>query len=238
MSTPLYTIDEDAIRRAWSLFFEPGQVTELRCLDARIRGEWRSGIYSGYFDNAEAAIENLRRLEAAKACYIMPNPVTPALHARAYNRARIITGKEPTTADHNILARKWLLIDIDAKRDAGISATDAEKAAALETVTGVDCELWEKGFPPGIIGDSGNGYHLMIPCDLPAKDNGYCERFLKDLAARWNNEQAEVDISVHNPARIWKLPGTLVCKGDHCPALGRVWRMSKIRMVCKEVQDA
>lgn len=235
-----FVINAAEIRRAWAIFMEDGQVTELRCLDAKVRGEWRGGTFSGYFDHAhvEAVIEHLQRLEAASACYFVPNPVDPALIARAYNRARIVKDREPLTSDHNIIRRKWLLIDIDAVRPAKISATDAEKAAAAEIVAGIDAELWERGFPAGIIGDSGNGSHLMIPADLPAKDDGACERFLKDLAARWDTPQATVDISVHNPARIWKLPGTLVCKGDHCPAIGRIWRMSRIVSVCKETSDA
>lgn len=233
-----YGFHEPTVRKALSLLAPP--VYELRALNAKIDGEWRSGTFSGYFDrdHDDALIQQLKRINWASAVYFTPNEVNPALLGRAFNEARIVKDKEPTTSDGDIIARRWLLIDVDAKRPAGISATDGEKAAAVDLAIAIDYELWEQGFPPGVIGDSGNGAHVMLPVRLKANDGGYCERLLKKLAAQFNTKAAEVDISVHNPARIWKLPGTLCCKGAHAPTIGRVWRMSRIIQVCREVSDA
>jgi hypothetical protein len=225
-----YQVDPMEIRRALELCLQPGQVTELRVVHAWVEGERRPGTYSGYFDreHISALIAACQRIRSATACYFIPNAIRPELLGRAYNRARIVRDREPLTTDKDIVERRWLLIDVDAVRPTGVSATAAEKAAAEGLVTAIDYELWERGLPPGIIGDSGNGAHLMIPMRMPAEDGGFCQKMLKGLAHRFNTPQAAVDVTVHNAARLWKLPGTLVCKGDHCPEIGREWRMASI----------
>lgn len=238
-----YRIDADEIRRALELFMQPGQVTELRVLNASVDGEHRSGTFSGYFDreHIDQLIEACQRIQRASAAYFIPNAVKPELLARSYNRARITKDREPLTTDKDIQERRWLLIDVDVVRPVGISATVAEKAAAEGLITAIDYWLWERKFPAGVIGDSGNGAHLMIPVRLPAEDGGFCKRMLNGLAKEFNTAFATVDVAVFNASRIWKLPGTLVCKGDNAGEIGREWRMAKILCVCAQepkVQDA
>lgn len=228
-----YRFDGDEVRRSLELILQPGQVTELRCLNARLYGERFTGTYSGYYSRESIAqlVSDLQRIESASASYFVPNPVKPELHARAFNRARIVKDKEPTTTDKDILERRWLLVDADAIRPAGISATASEKHAAELLINDVAWWLHRHGLTNQIVGDSGNGYHCMVRWDkpLPTDDGGKTEKLLKHLASEFNGwGDAQVDTSVHNPARIWKLPGTLTCKGDNCPEIGREWRMSKI----------
>ncbi len=233
-----YGIDEPEVRQALNLILRPGQVTELRCLNCKTADDRRTGTYSGYFDreHADDLVAALLRIESASGCYIAPNPVNPALLARSPNVARMIFGREPTTSDRDIERRRWLLIDVDPIRPAGISSTSAEKAAAEGVATNIDYWAWEHGFPPGIIADSGNGCHLLLPCNLPTNDERRTERLLKFLASEFSTPQAQVDIATFNPARIWRLYGTPAQKGADAPDLGRPWRMSRILVVC-EVSD-
>lgn len=233
-----YRIDAAEVRRGLELLAPP--VLELRVLNCVLKGERRPGTYSGHFDrdHFDSVLGALEAIEHASACYFTPNPVKPALLGRAFNRARIVKDREPMTTDKDIAERRWLLIDVDAVRPSGVSATAAEKAAAEGLVTAIDCWLWERKFPPGIIGDSGNGCHLMIPVRLPADDKGFCKRMLNGLAKEFNTPMATVDVSVFNAARIWKLPGTEVRKGDNCPEIGREWRMSRILCVCNRDEKA
>lgn len=232
----MYRIDEPEIRRALELILQPEQVTELRCLNCQVDGEWRAGTYSGYFsrESIDELIDALRRVQSATACYFVPNPIKPELLARSFNRARIVKDREPITADKDILERRWLLIDVDTTRPTGISSTESEKAAARRLITDIDAHLWEQDhrLPAGIFGDSGNGSHLMIPIRQPVASD-FCERLLKHLARTFNTDKVTVDESVYNPSRIWKLPGTLVCKGDNSPGIGRIWRMARITQVCE-----
>ena len=60
-------------------------------------------------------------------------------------------------------------------------------------------------------------HHCLFRIDLPANDGGIVKRCLQGLAARFNTTTVKIDEGVHNSARIWKLPGTLACKGDNTP---------------------
>ena len=51
---------------------------------------------------------------------------------------------------------------------------------------------------------------------------------LAALADRFDGDAVRIDRNVFNPARIWKLYGTLARKGDSVPRLGRVHRVSRV----------
>jgi hypothetical protein len=230
-----HRIDTAEIRRALELVLAPGQVTEMRALNCTLAGERRSGTFSGYYnrEHIDRLIADVQRIASASGVYFTPNPIQPALLARSPNSARIIRDKEPTTSDKDVLQRHWLLIDVDPVRPAGISSTASEKAAAEGVATAIDYWAWERGWKPGIIADSGNGCHLLLPCNLPADDGRRVERLLKMFDAEFSTPAAKVDVTTFNPARIWRLYGSLACKGADAPDLGRPWRVSRILQVCQ-----
>src|SRR5262249_38692197 len=102
----------------------------------------------------------------------------------------------------------------------GVSSTDDQHAAALERAGDIRAFLRDKGWPEPIHSDSGNGAHLMYRVDLPndAASSKLVERALAALAARFDDQRVSVDRVVHNASRIWKIPGTLACKGDDTAA--------------------
>jgi P4 family phage/plasmid primase-like protien len=169
-----------------------------------------------------------------RGLYITLNPVNPALLARSHNK--FTEAKDGhTTADKDILVRRWLLVDADPKRPAGISASDEEKAKALERACTVVVNLEKAGWPQPAIADSGNGYHLLYRIDVPADDDTvkWC---LEALSQRFSDEAVSIDTTVFNPGRIVKLYGTRVEKGEHCPALGRPHRLSRLLVVPHTLQ--
>jgi hypothetical protein len=215
--------------------FPPDQVVELRALHVR-PGTGGTHTEAGYFDGdhrqclADAA---LRVTPRAQGVYATLNPCNPALLARRKNRTD--WAKEgDLTKNNEILSRRWLLVDIDPVRPSGISATDAEKAAASDVIVAVRDALRARDWPEPILADSGNGYHLYYRVDLPVDDDDLVKNVLEVLAGRFDTVRAKVDKTVHNAARIVKLPGTLSRKGDatddrphrrsrmlEVPALGR-----------------
>ncbi|HEX7376597.1 MAG TPA: DUF3987 domain-containing protein, partial [Pirellulales bacterium] len=207
------------------LILDPGQVTELRALDAKLKGGYRAGTVSGYFDDAEKLANAIASVTSAKGIYFIPNQVNPALLARAANRIRLIA-KEPTTSDHDIIARRFLLVDVDPVRPADISASNDEHQSALALALTIRDHLGADGWPDPIYADSGNGVHLMYRIDLPTDDGGLVERCLAALHARFSTDGVKVDTRNHNPARIWKLYGTLAAKGDS--TADRPHRLAKI----------
>jgi hypothetical protein len=154
--------------------------------------------------------------------YFTLNPLKTDLLARRANRYDWAQEGELAT-DAAVLTRRWLLIDADPVRDPLVSATDGEKHAALETVRVIRADLAGRGWPAPVLGDSGNGYHLIYPIDLPADDDGMVRRVLQALAAKYDGPAVHIDQKVFNPARICKIPGTWARKGDSVPQRPHRW---------------
>jgi len=195
---------------------EPGTVIELR-IPKLFR---RNGTDSGYFDNLRTAAEYAARYDGqAPDVYFTLNPVSSVLLARADNHLRQRT--ESTTSDTDIIRRRWLPIDCDPKvegrkRPAQISSTEEEHRAALDKVRAVREWLTLAGWPDPILADSGNGGALLYCVDMPNDDatTKLITRCLEALAHEFNDTSAEIDTTVYNAARIWKVYGTHACKGD------------------------
>ena len=208
--------DRAAILRACQLLGAPGQVLELRALDAVTPNWRRPHTVAGYFDDWTRLAAAAAQLQA-RAVYITLNPVQPALLARAHNRVKDLTAGDSVTGDADIVARRWLPVDCDPVHPTGISATDAEHDLALARARAVRETLREQGWPEPVLADSGNGGHLLYRIDLPAAEGGLVGRVLRALAFLFEDERVSVDQTVANPARIWKLYGTVAHKGDNLP---------------------
>lgn len=225
----------------FGLFFGPKEVTEIRAYGLRGRNKGWEGsawdIVSGYFNDPQAFQDAARVLEAAKApgIYFVLNPVAPDLLARANNRLIAAGQKTKTTSDHNVAVLRWLYIDIDPVRPAGISASDSELALAIELRDKIQKHLVEeRGLPERstVRALSGNGAHLLVRlADLPPDDNNkqFLRLLLQSLDTRFSTDQVEVDVKTYNPARICKLYGTTARKGDNMPE--RPHRRSRIEGV-------
>jgi len=205
-------------------------VIELRALEVNSDRfpESHSGFYDA--DHLDRMAEDAYRLTTqgkARGVYFALNPVDRRLLARSCNRSRKV-GKGESVADANITRRVWLAVDIDAKRPSGISATDDERKAASDLGGEVRSFLEGSGFPSPIEIDSGNGLHLYWRVDLANDDTAkpLVQHCLSALAARFNSDVVAVDTSVFNAARIMKLAGTWVRKGDDTP--DRPHRVSKL----------
>jgi hypothetical protein len=216
-----------ALAKLYKLLIESGQVVELRAIGVQF-SSGRPHIEAGFFDSNHLlpmAKEALRLSKVAKGVYFTLNPLHHDLLARRCNRVAWAAEGE-LAKDKNVLARRWLLVDVDPVRDALISATDAEKEHAWDTVQAVREFLGSNGWPAPLLADSGNGFHLLYRIDLPGDDGGLVRRVLQALAHRFDSAAAKIDQAVFNPARICKLPGTLARKGDHTPQ--RPHRLAKL----------
>lgn len=209
-----------SIRAGLALLHQPGEVFELRALDA---GGRPRNTASGYFDDLDAAAEAAWQLDkgGAVGVYHSINPLMPALLARAANRAK--HWAKVTATDSDVLSRRWLLLDIDPPRPSGICATDAEKAKARETAAALEEILRSRGWPHPLLQDSGNGVYLLfsIAMDNTPDAAGLLRNVLLGMNVLLTNagleDPAKVDLSVFNPARIARVPGTTNRKGDSIP---------------------
>lgn len=231
--------DRDEIIRAARGIVASGGITELRALDATMTGgrQW-PGIVSGYFDSPAKLADACASIANAKGCYIVANEINPALLARACNRIRAV-GKEPTTSDHDVVRRRWLPVDLDPNRPAGIGATDAEHEQAHEAAQRIRDHLHERGWPEPMRVDTGNGALLLYRIDLPTDDGGLVQRVLESLAEQFTDDRVKVDTTMHNPSRIVRIAGTPNCKGDNTAERPhRMARLIDVPDVLEVVTDA
>jgi uncharacterized protein DUF3987 len=215
------------IRQALEVLSEPGQIIELRIPRPR-------HTRSGYFDELDRAAEAAAKLNGTASVYMTLNPCNPALLARGVNR--IVDYPEATTSDRDILRRAWFPIDLDPVRPAGVSSTDAEHEAAIARAREVFGYLRSEGWPNPLVADSGNGAHLLYRIVLPndAESTELLKRCLQALALRFGDDLVSVDEKVFNAARIWKVYGTIACKGDNSHE--RPHRQAKLLRVPDEVE--
>ena len=94
----------------------------------------RSGsTHAGYFEveNRVAIGRALHDVDGhAEGIYTTLNRIDPALLARAANQLKVKL--KNATSDRDIIVRRWLFVDVDAVRPAGISSSNEEHQAALD----------------------------------------------------------------------------------------------------------
>ena len=220
----------DEIKRAINLLIPSGQVAELRILGAASNNGGYVKNYYGYFNDYEkmaAAAEQYGK--NAPAVYITLQAPKDELLARAANRRKEARGRENnSTKDAEITDYNWFPIDLDPVRPKGISSSEEEKAYAYAKVSEIVDYLDGLGFPEPVIGDSGNGYHILYMIEL--KNTQEVQDLLKNclvaLGERFTDEKVAIDGCNFNPSRIWKLYGTMAKKGDDTPL--RPHRQSQI----------
>lgn len=224
-----YYFDNNEIIKAFNLIqIQKNDVHEVRLLKATTKNYNKPHILSGYFDNANDLINSLAQVKSAMGVFITLNPCLPALLGRSNNRLTYAE-RGQSTKDTEIVKINWLPLDFDAVRPTGISSSDEEHQAAHTRLQEALVYLRTIGIERCLEADSGNGAHGPMRIDLPVEDAGLVSDCLKALSARFSDEAVKLDTSVGNPARIWKLYGTLACKGDPLP--DRPHRLARVLSV-------
>jgi len=201
---------------------EAGSVVEIRVLG--IPGKGRPYTSSGYFDDFSKAAECVLWYDDRESAgvYLTLNEIAPALLARSPNTMTDYPGH--TTTDAEVLRRRWLFVDVDPHRPAGVASTDEEMDTAVELVHETEAKLKEFGFPEPLIGRSGNGCLLLYRIDLPNTPEiaDLIGRFYRGLNSQLGTvaparPYSSIDTTVSNAARIIRVPGSTNRKGVNTP---------------------
>jgi len=182
--------------------------------------DFARGTVSGYFDNFNAFCNAVKAADKSNhsGIYFTLQVIDPRLIGRAFNRLK---PSDLTTSDNNVIAYRWLPIDIDPVRPAGVGSSDKELKHALEIMEDVEKFVIKNlQFPKPIKGMSGNGGHLLFRLlDLPINENSktFIKNILEMLSSEFSSNTVKIDTVNFNPARIWKLYGTTARKGDFVP---------------------
>ncbi len=176
-----------------------------------------SGIQSGFYNDLDKLAKDATQLDAsgeAECIAITMNPVNRELLFRSHNRLHR-AGKGDTTADENIVNRRWLLIDFDPVREPHTNSTPEEHAMALNKALAVREWLTNLGWTMPAIGSSGNGAHLLYRIELG--NDGEAKEIVKSvlriIAEQFSDDKIEIDKSVSNASRVLRLYGTTNRKG-------------------------
>jgi len=197
----------------FNVFHEHGDVVEVRVPKA---GRFRT--ISGYFNDPDAFADAVMNLEKEKfnGIYFTINKINNDLLARSANT--LLYYAESTTSDKDVVRRRWLPIDLDPDRPAGISSSEQEHTAAINLANEVRKDLVERGWPREsfVIADSGNGAHILVRINLPNDDDSskLINGCLRALATQYTGK-IKVDCTMFNASRIVKIYGTTARKGSN-----------------------
>lgn len=218
----------DELSYAMKVLKEESTVTEVRILNTN------KGTISGYYDDYEKMAKDIKLYIGKYNIYFTINPVKQELLARSKNH--LIEYAKTTTTDADIEKRVTLMIDLDAKRAAGISSSEEEHQKAIEKAEKVKEFLTEQGWSEPVVADSGNGAHLLYYINIPndKESTELVKNVLKALDAMFTDNAVEVDKSTYNAARICKVYGTVACKGDDTEE--RPHRIAKIVSCPEEIE--
>lgn len=222
-------INLEQIHKWWSIFHTEGEITEIR--------SFGNASFSGYYTNLENAIRDIEALEKKvdQQIYFVINHIRQDCYGRV-QRERLVMRPAHTTSDDEIVARKWIMIDLDPKRAAGTNSSNEELEYAHQKALDVYHFLKNNGFEEPVVCMSGNGFHLMYACKILVSEetDRIIERFINALAMLFTDDKVDVDKKCKNRARLSKVYGTTAKKGAHSE--DRPWRVSGIKKSPEEIK--
>lgn len=223
-------IDSGEVRKAISILQKPDSVFEVRVI-----GTAKKDILSGYFKDADTLLKAFDTIDLRQRnVYITLGELREECFSRAQSEKFL---KSPqTSSDTEVVRYRWLFVDLDPVRTAGVSSNDAELMEAVETAGKVLSYLRDLGLEDPVQALSGNGFHLLYRIDVvnDAAGRDLVERCLKALAEKFDTDKVKIDTTNSNPSRICKLHGTLAQKGRSTN--NRPHRMSQIVNVPEELK--
>lgn len=178
-------------------------------------------ILTGKFDSPEAAISAINQHAGNYHFFSSINPIGD-LQKLSTNELK----DGLSFGDSDVSRIIEIIIDVDPVRPSGVAANESEQIAAQQVVTAIYSDL-EKAQIKYRIYSSGNGYHIsiMVPSYSIDRKNEVAE-LLKFLDKKYSTNEATVDVTMGNPSKICRIPGTLNLKGDN--SLDRPFRMAEM----------
>ena len=205
-------VDREHLEHALGVLLDPHLCHEISTLPSRDRD-----ARPCHRDSPIAVIDHVEAIHAKepRGVYWVINPMTQERRSEVC----VVGHPRPSTKDIHVEHRRWLYVDFDPVRPKESNATEAEHDQAQAVAQVCREYLQELGWPDPVQMDSGNGYALLYRVDLPNDEPSreLVKGCLHALAQRFTDDLVEVDKSVHNAARLCRLPGTINRKGPHTP---------------------
>lgn len=150
-------VDLNEVTRSLNLLHTEGGVRNLRIL------RHRGGMDSYWFKNTDKLCELIGTID--------PDPDVKAIfiQLQEINRDNLNIQEGDGVKRIHIGRYIWFAVDVDTLRPnkSTSNATDEERVQSWETAKAIHRFLRELGWPPALVCDSGNGWHLLWRVDLP-----------------------------------------------------------------------
>ena len=212
--------DEAEIRKGTQQINPEGDLFEVRIIG-------KGKPISGYFKDVDTLLEKLKTIDLRNMnVYVTLNQISDDLFSRIQSET-FVAGAN-ATHDNEVVGYKYLFIDLDPKRAAGISSSDEELKEAYNLASKVYEYLKRLGFEEPVKAVSGNGAHLLYRIQLANTPENIelVKKCLNALSMMFDNDKVSVDTANFNPSRICKLYGSLAQKGKNTEK--RPFRLSRI----------
>ena len=212
--------DEAEIRKGTQQINPEGDLFEVRIIG-------KGKPISGYFKDVDTLLEKLKTIDLRNMnVYVTLNQISDDLFSRIQSET-FVAGAN-ATHDNEVVGYKYLFIDLDPKRAAGISSSDEELKEAYNLASKVYEYLKRLGFEEPVKAVSGNGAHLLYRIQLAntSENVELVKKCLNALSMMFDNDKVSVDTANFNPSRICKLYGSLAQKGKNTEK--RPFRLSHI----------
>ncbi len=207
-----------------------------------VQGSTYAGFFDDV-EKATRAVLEFERKYSPPAIYVSLNPVVDS--ARSTGNTKFKATSEIKVAkncmkDPDVLYRRWLFVDIDPVRQTKpkSNSTDYQMEASIALAEQIRNDMIAKGWPVPLIAGSGNGAYLLWRIDEANNDESadlyhnclaafsakYTPKALdhkKAIKEHFNeadnaiSDAMDIDMSVHNAARICKVIGTWARKGEN-----------------------
>lgn len=146
---------KNELKRAVKLLFKKGDIIEVRAWDKN------HAVFTGRYNYGTKLIDVLEIFdEEGCDCYYVLNPVGDKHGLRDMSSGGLCTW------ENDVPFRRRFLLDFDPKRENKI-ATDYQWDDAYNTAVRAMAWLESYGYKGIILASSGNGCHLLVPCNLP-----------------------------------------------------------------------
>ena len=187
----------------------------------------------GFFDNSECLEDALSELDEDTTLYYNGQVLKEEAFGKFPLNQFAPVGKGAGLKNEDITELQYICMDIDvssankesADKNDKLNATNDENNTALTYAGNMGLMLEQDGFRGIGYANSGNGAYIIIPFKrTPCTDSlvAVIKCFVSMLAESKPNDLCHLDVKTLNPARIFKLAGTLSKKG--IPTEENPWR--------------
>lgn len=194
-------VDPEPIKTALMPLYKKGDLIEVRAWDKQ------HNVYTGRYTRCKKLLEDIKLLNEDCDVYCVLNPVGDKHGLRDLSRGGLCTWEQ------DVPWRRLFLLDFDPKRECKI-ATPEQFIAAFDAACKAKTWLESFGFKGIILASSGNGCHLLVPCELPndAEGKEIVRKVQRIVANRFSTADVECEC-FPDANRLVRAYGTLNRKG-------------------------